>query len=161
MYQAKTLAEFHFDTKRSGDILCAFLADAKISKASAAKILGYPYDTFSDALHGHNKDSKMEIVVKVCAITNRTVQEWCEQMLQGVDEAVACQVRHAFTVEAAQDTEEQIRQRTADFFMRWLDAQGKSIDLYTTIREEMRRQYEDEIRHLREENRRLLDALLS
>lgn len=98
MHNAKTLAEFHFDTEKSGEILRSFLADGRISNAGAAKALGYSYDTINDNLRGKIKEAKMDFVVKVCAITGHTLAEWCERMLDGVNEEVANTVRLAFGI---------------------------------------------------------------
>ena len=101
MHTAKTIAEFHFDTIKSGGILRQFLSDAKISRAECAKQIGLSYDALDDSLKGRNKESKMELVVKICFLTGRTVHEWCELMLDGVNEDVAEKVRAVFTSPSA------------------------------------------------------------
>ena len=160
MIRAKSLAEFHFDTVESGQRLKIFLDDAHISLRAAERLTGYSYDTIVDTLHGRNKDSKMEFVVKICAITGRSVQEWCEYMLVGTPDIVADKIRRVFSVDAFEhiNGEKEALEKTVT---RWLDAQTRSVNQYQIIREEMRQQYEDEIKHLREENKRLLDALLA
>ena len=160
MNKAHNLSDFHFDTKESGERLKIFLDDAHISLRAAERLTGYSYDTIVDTLHGHNKDSKMEFVVKICAISGRSIQEWCEYMLVGASDEVANKIRRVFSVDAFEHIigEKEQLEKTVT---RWLDMQTRSIDQYQIIREEMRQQYEDEIKHLREENKRLLDALLA
>ena len=143
MFQAKNLSEFHFDTKRSGEVLQGFLDDARISKKATEKHLGLSYDTIKGTLRGENKDSKLEFAMKICAITNRTMQEWCERMLEGVDETVAAQVRAAFGITPPVTEEPQPDLETMVF--RWLDAQARSIDQYKQVSGETRQQYEAEI----------------
>ncbi len=155
MHNAKELSEFHFDTEKSGCILRSFLADAKISNAVAAKLLGYSYDTINDTLRGKNKESKMDIVVKVCAISGHTLKEWCERMLDGVNEEVADMVRVAFGIpiggmDAAIDNievvavpqpvpvvatpggdEASLSRMDLDVFVaRWSEAQERTMDRY-------------------------------
>lgn len=167
MHTAKTIAEFHFDTVKSGGILRQFLSDAKISRAECAKQIGLSYDALDDSLKGRNKDSKMELVVKICYLTGRTVREWCEMMLDGVNEDVAEKVRAVFTAPAAP-----LPPSVDDVITHCLDVQEHSTEHYQALlrscyeelrisKEEMRRQYEDQIAYLEEENRRLLSALLS
>lgn len=163
MHNAKTLAEFHFDTEKSGEILRSFLADGRISNAGAAKALGYSYDTINDNLRGKNKESKMDFVVKVCAITGHTLAEWCERMLDGVNEEVANTVRLAFGIipgEAAIDNVEVVgvpkpvavvaqtapdasndidtpvylsQSNLTDFIVHWQSAQETTMDRYAAI----------------------------
>lgn len=148
MFQAKNLSEFHFDTKRSGEVLQGFLDDARISKKATEKHLGLSYDTIKGTLRGENKDSKLEFAMKICAITNRTMQEWCERMLEGVDETVAAQVRAAFGILPA--VIEEPMPDLEHMVMRWLDAQARSIDQYKAEKSETRQQYEAEIARLTE-----------
>ena len=142
---AKTLAEFHFDTSKSGLILQSFLNDAHISLKATENLLGYSYDTIIDTLRGHNKDSKLEFVVKVCTITNRTIQEWCERMLEGVNEELAAQIRATFGM---QPSPCETKPDLEAMVVRWLDAQSRSIDQYKATHEEMRKQYETQIERM-------------
>ena len=167
MHTAKTIAEFHFDTVKSGGILRQFLSDAKISRAECAKQIGLSYDALDDSLKGRNKDSKMELVVKICYLTGRTVREWCELMLDGVNENVAEKVRSVFSLQAAptlpilEDVVTrclEVQEHSADHYQATLRAAYEEIRL---SKGELRQQYEDEIKRLREENKRLLDALLT
>lgn len=167
MHTAKTIAEFHFDTVKSGAILLDFLNDANISKAKAAKSIGLSYDALDDSLKGKNKESKMELVVKLCYLTSRTIREWCERMLEGVNDDVAEKVRSVFSLQAAptlpilEDVVTrclEVQEHSADHYQATLRAAYEEIRL---SKEELRQQYEDEIKHLREENKRLLDALLA
>jgi hypothetical protein len=166
MHTAKTLAEFHFDTVKSGCILRTFLSDSKISRAECAKRIGLSYDALDDSLKGRNKDSKMELVVKICFLTGRTVKEWCELMLDGVNEDVAEKVRAVFAPPAAP-----LPPSVDEVITRCLDVQEHSAEHYQAIlrscydelrvsKEEMRQQYEKQVAYLQEENQRLLSALV-
>ena len=167
MFMAKNLAEFHFDTTKSGIILQSFLSDAKISFRSAEKLLGISYDTIVDTLRGRNKDSKMEFVVKVCAITGHTIQDWCERMLESVDADLAQQIRAVFTPQSAP-----LPPSVDEVITHCLDVQEHSAEHYQAIlracydelrvsKDEMRKQYEEQIAYLMDENRRLLSALIN
>ena len=141
---------------------------AKISRAEAAKLIGFSYDALKDALKGTIKDSKLELVVKICYITGRTINDWCDRMLDGVNDEVANQVRSAFTIEKPT----QIAQVSIDSAIEHcLDSQEKSAQRYQTIlhdtynellasKEQMRQHYEKQIAYLEEENKRLLEALI-
>lgn len=167
MHTAKTIAEFHFDTVKSGGILRQFLSDAKISRAECAKQIGLSYDALDDSLKGRNKESKMELVVKICFLTGRTVHEWCELMLDGVNEDVAEKVRAVFTSPSAP-----LPPSVDEIITRCLDVQEHSTEHYQELlrscyeemrvsKEQMCRQYEEQIAYLEEENKRLLSAVLS
>lgn len=167
MHNAKTIAAFHFDTEKSGLILRTFLSDAKISRAECAKQIGLSYDALDDSLKGRNKDSKMELVVKICYLTGHTVHEWCELMLDGVNEDVASKVRAVFTSQVAP-----IAPSVDEIITRCLNAQDQSSEHYQVSlrecyeelrvsKEQMRQQYETQVAYLQEENRRLTDALLT
>lgn len=167
MFMAKTLKEFHFDTVKSGIILQSFLADAKISFRAAENMLGVSYDTIVDTLRGKNKDSKMEFITKVCVITGHTVQEWCERMLDGVDDELANSIRAAFFPPSAP-----LPPSVDEAIAHCLDVQEHSTEHYQALirscydelrvsKEQMCRQYEEQIAYLEEENKRLLSAVLS
>ena len=166
MHNAKTIAAFHFDTEKSGVILRTFLSDARISRAECAKQIGLSYDALDDSLKGRNKDSKMELVVKICYLTGHTVREWCELMLDGVNEDVAAKVRAVFASPAAP-----IAPSMDDVIARCLDSQEHSAEHFQTIlrecyeelrvsKEQMRQHYEAQVAHLQRENEKLLSALL-
>lgn len=166
MFLAKTLADFHFDTVKSGIILQSFLVDAKISFRSAEKLLGVSYDTIVDTLRGKNKDTKMEFVTKVCVITGHTIQDWCDRMLEGVDEDLSQKVRTVFVPPSAP-----LPPSVDEVITHCLDVQEHSAEHYQAIlracyeemrisKEEIRQQYEKQIAYLTEENSRLLNALL-
>jgi hypothetical protein len=166
MHTAKSLAEFHFDTVKSGLILRAFIDGAKISRAECAKKMGLSYDALDDSLKGRNKDSKMELVVKICYLTGHTVREWCELMLDGVNEDVAAKVLAVFASPAAP-----IAPSMDDVIARCLDSQEHSAEHFQTIlrecyeelrvsKEQMRQHYEAQVAHLQRENEKLLSALL-
>ncbi len=160
MYQAKSLAEFHFDVKRSGVILQSFLADKKISARAAGSLLGYSYDAIKDTLRGNNKENKMEIVTKICVITGHTLSEWCEQMLEGVNDDLADTVRTAFALYKVPVPEKKPDMESA--ILRLLDTQEKTILQYEKHAERMeashaaeRAAYQDHIMRLSEQNQQL------
>ena len=165
MYTAKTLAEFHFDTKRSGMILQSFLSDAKISAKAASRLLGYSYDAIIDTLRGNNKENKMEIVTKICIITGHTLGEWCDRMLDGVNDTLADTVRAAFSMYKFHETVD----KTPDMesaILRLLDTQEKTILQYERHTEHMesshaaeRAAYQDHIVRLSEQNERLCEII--
>ena len=167
MHTAKTIAAFHFDTAKSGSILTRFISEAKISRAECAKQIGLSYDALDDSLKGRNKDSKMELVVKICFLTGRTVHEWCELMLDGVNEDVAAKVRAVFTPPSAP-----LQPSVDEIITHCLDVQEHSTEHFQALirscyeemrisKNEMRNQYKEQIAYLKEENHRLLSALLS
>ena len=162
MLNAKTLAEFHFDTVRSGQILQSFLTESRISHRVAEKLLGYSYDTIADTLHGKNKDSKMEFVMKICAITGHTVSEWCDRMLEGVNDDVAKAVRTAFAPQST--ATEQKPTVTPEVIIPMLltlqaDAIERNKDTLHEALDALQRQYEQRIAYLESENRNLIDKL--
>ena len=167
MHTTKTIAEFHFDTEKSGVVLSAFLLEAHISRAEAAKRIGLAYDTLVDALKGKNKDSKLELVVKICHITGRTIHEWCEMMLEGVHDELADQVRAVFATPVPTE-----HANLDDIITHYVDAQEHSVEHYKAVlracydelrasKEQMRQHYEAQVAFLQEENRRLIDALIT
>lgn len=167
MHTAKSLSEFHFDTVKSGSILHMFLEDAKISRTDAAKRIGLSYDALVDSLKGKNKDSKMELVVKVCYLSGRTLREWCELMLDGVNEDVAAKVLAVFARPMPVAVP-----NIDDAINHCLDVQERSSEHYQSIlracydelrvsKEQMQQQMQQQIDYLQQENRRLLDALLA
>lgn len=160
MYQAKSLAEFHFDTKRSGVILQSFLADKKVSIKAAATLLGYSYDAMNDTLRGNNKENKLEIVTKICVITGHTLSDWCDRMLEGVNDDLADTVRSAFSLYKAPSPEKKPDMESA--ILRLLDTQEKTILQYEKHAERMeashaaeRAAYQDHIIRLSEQNQQL------
>ena len=77
------LAAFQFNASRSGEILKRWLAEARLSVAAAADLIGVTYDTLNNCLRGAVKAPALTIVFKICVLTNHTIDEYLALMLEG------------------------------------------------------------------------------
>lgn len=92
----KTLLEYHFDPKKSGEILKRWVKDAGMSYAEVADQTGYSQDTINNSLSGKIKELSLERVFKIAVLTGHSVCEYLREMLDGADIAFADRI-HVLT----------------------------------------------------------------
>lgn len=85
MTEDKTLISFHFDPKKSGQILKDWAKGAGMSYQRIADVTGYSYDTINNSFAGRVSEISLERVFKVATCTGHSVTEYIALMLQGED----------------------------------------------------------------------------
>lgn len=76
-----TLQNYQLNTQRSGEILRRWLAEKRISQASAAARIGVTEDTLAGCLRGNVKQPSLTYVLKLCIMTGHTMEEYLHLVL--------------------------------------------------------------------------------
>lgn len=81
-----SLLSFAFDKAKSGEILSEWLAAAGYNNYSqTARLVGMTDDMLYNVLSGRNKEISLDRVFKLCTLTGHTVDEFVNQLLNGMD----------------------------------------------------------------------------
>lgn len=86
MFVSVSLLSFAFDKAKSGEILSEWLAAAGYNNHSqTARLVGMTDDMLYNVLSGRNKEISLDRVFKLCTLTGHTVDEFVNQLLNGMD----------------------------------------------------------------------------
>lgn len=92
----KSLQDYHFDPKRSGEILKKWAKESGLSYSEIAEQTGYSPDTINNSLSGKIKELSLERVFKIAVLTGHSVCEFLRLMLDGEEIDFADQI-HVLT----------------------------------------------------------------
>lgn len=81
----QSLAQFHFDPKKSGAILKKWIKESGFTYHQIAEMTGIPYDTLNNSLQGRVQDLSLERAFKVAVCTGHSTCEYIKLMLQDED----------------------------------------------------------------------------
>lgn len=78
----QTLAEFHFDKEKSGEILRRWVDDSGYTRNQIAEKIGMPVHTLNNSLYGKVQDLSVDRTFKIAVVTGHSVCEYIRLMLQ-------------------------------------------------------------------------------
>lgn len=81
--KSQTLAEFHFDKERSGEILRRWADDSGLTRQELADRVGMSVHTLNNSLYGKVQDLSVDRTFKIAVATGHSVCEYIRLMLEG------------------------------------------------------------------------------
>lgn len=82
---SQTLAEFHFDKEKSGNILRQWVDDSGLTRNELADLVGMSVHTLNNSLYGKVQDLTIDRTFKITTATGHSVCEYISLMLEDED----------------------------------------------------------------------------
>ena len=78
----QSIAEFHFDKEKSGDILRQWVDDSGLTRNEMADLVGMSVHTLNNSLYGKVQDLSIDRTFKIATATGHSVCEYISLMLE-------------------------------------------------------------------------------